>query len=82
MKFKFLDGVVRRTKKSDGSPGKGAVIKPTGIYVYPNGNGFIFFENPIDGEDDLSQPFDGHHDAIVYLAGYLYQALKVAKEEV
>lgn len=82
MHFKFLDGVVRRTKKPDGTPGKGAVIEPTGIYVYPDGHGFIFFKNPTEGEDDLSQPFDGHHDAVVYLAGYLYKALKVAQEEV
>jgi hypothetical protein len=34
-----------------------------------------------EGKEDLSQPFDGHHDAIVYLAGYLYKALKVAREE-
>jgi hypothetical protein len=79
MKFRFLDGVVRRTQKSDGTPGKGAVIRPTRIYVYPDGHGYIFFK---EGEEDLSQPFDGHHDAIVYLAGYLYEALKVAKEEV
>jgi len=82
MHFRFLDGIVRRTRNSDGSPGKGAVIRPTRIYVYPDGHGYIFFKNPKEGEEDLSQPFDGHHDAIVYLAGYLYEALKVAKEEV
>ena len=78
MSFPIPQGLVRRTMK-DGKPGKGAVINPTRIYVYPDGHGFLFFKNPIKGEDDVSVPFDGHHDAIVYLAGLLYEALKVAE---
>lgn len=78
MSFTIPPGLVRRTVK-DGKPGKGAVIQPTRIYVYPNGHGFLFFKNPVEGEEDISVPFDGHYDAIVYLAGLLYEALKVAE---
>jgi len=80
MKFTFPDGVVRRTQNSDGSPGKGARIKLKQIYVYPEGHGYLFFENAWDGSE-ISVPFDGHHDAMVYLAAYLYEAFKVAKAD-
>jgi hypothetical protein len=79
MKFTFPDGVVRRTQNPDGSPGKGAVMDLKRIYVYPEGHGYLFFKNADNGSE-ISIPFDGHYDAMVYLAGYLYKALKVAKE--
>jgi hypothetical protein len=81
MAFPIPQGLVRRTVK-DGKPGKGAVIRPTRIYVYPDGHGFLFFKNPVEGKDDVSVPFDGHYDAIIYLAGLMYEALKIAQEEV
>jgi hypothetical protein len=80
MSFPVPEGLVRRTMRN-GVPGKGAVIRPTRIYVYPDGHGFLFFKNPLEGEDDVSVPFDGHYDAIVYLAGLMYEALKIAEEE-
>lgn len=78
MKFTFPGGVVRRTEKPDGTPGKGAAINLKQIYVYPEGHGYLFFKHAKDGSE-ISVPFDAHHDAIVYLAGYLYEALKVAE---
>jgi len=77
MEFPIPQGLVRRTMRN-GEPGKGAVIRPTRVYVYPDGHGYLFFKNPLEGEDDVSVPFDGHYDALVYLAGLLYEAFKVA----
>jgi len=72
------DGLVRRTEKN-GEPGKGAVIRPTRFYVYPDGHGFLFFKNPVEGEDDVSLPFDGHYDAISKIADLFYEAIKVSE---
>jgi hypothetical protein len=80
MEFPIPRGLVRRTMR-DGEPGKGAVIRPTRIYVYPDGHGYLFFKNPVEGEEEVSVPFDGHYDALVYLAGLMYEALKVAGAE-
>jgi hypothetical protein len=74
-------GLIRRTRNSDGSPGKGAVIRPTRFYVYPDGHGFLFFKNPVEGEDDVSVPFDGHYDAISKIADLFYTAFKVSSED-
>jgi len=75
------DGLVRRTEKSDGTPGKGAVIRPTRFYVYPDGHGFLFFKNPVEGEDDVSLPFDGHYDAISKIADLFYEAFKASEDK-
>lgn len=80
MHFPLPDGIVRPTGTPE-NPGKGAVIKPTKFYVYPDGHGFLFFENPVKGEDDISVPFDGHFDAMVYLAEAFYLAHKIAKKQ-
>jgi hypothetical protein len=80
MEFPIPQGLVRRTMRNC-EPGKGAVIRPTRVYVYPDGHGYLFFKNPVEGEDDVSVPFDGHYDALVYLAGLMYEALKVAGAE-
>lgn len=37
LNFPLPDGIVKPTVKPDGSLGKGAVIKPTRFYVYPDG---------------------------------------------
>ena len=80
MDFSIPQGLVRRTMRN-GEPGKGAVIRPTRIYVYPDGHGYLFFKNPLEGEEDVSVPFDGHYDAVVYLAGLMYEALQVAEAD-
>lgn len=75
------DGLVRRTEKPDGTPGKGAVIRPTRFYVYPDGHGFLFFKNPVEGADDVSLPFDGHYDAISKIADLFYEAFKASEDK-
>lgn len=78
--FKLPEGIVRPTGTPD-KPGKGAVIKPSRFYVYPDGHGYLFFENPIKGKDDISVPFDGFYDAITFLSIAFYEAQKVAEKQ-
>lgn len=78
--FPLPEGIVKPTG-TPGDPGKGAVINPTRFYVYPDGHGFLFFKNPVKGEEDISVPFDSYYDAIIYLAKAFYAAQKIAEKQ-
>lgn len=80
LNFPLPNGIVKPTGTPD-KPGKGAVINPTRFYVYPDGHGFLFFKNPVKGEDDLSVPFDTYYDAIIYLTQAFYVAQKIAEKQ-
>jgi hypothetical protein len=45
------------------------------------GTGFLFFKNPVEGDDDVSLPFDGHYDAITKIADLFYAAFKISSED-
>lgn len=78
--FKLPEGIARPTGTPD-KPGKGAVIKPTRFYVYPDGHGYLFFENPVKGDEDISVPFDRFYDAITFLSMAFYEAQKIAEKQ-
>ena len=78
--FPLPDGIVKPTGTPD-NPGKGAVINPTRFYVYPDGHGFLFFKNPVKGQEDISVPFDSYYDAIVYLTQAFYTAQRIAEKQ-
>jgi hypothetical protein len=80
MHFPLPDGVVRPTGSPD-KPGKGAVINLSRIYAYRDGHGYLFFKNPVKGEDDISVPFDGYYDAMIYLGQAFYLAQKIAEKQ-
>jgi hypothetical protein len=80
LNFPLPDGIVKPTGTLD-KPGKGAVINLTRFYVYPDGHGYLFFRNPVKGEEDISVPFDSYYDAIIYLAQAFYMAQKIAAKQ-